>query len=86
MWHNQRAELRTCGTLLAALKQWLEDERVNQLGDLEQAREDARSKERLGGFDALRSLFPPNSLPPVGATPTTGTPNVQPLPSGVHEY
>eukprot|EP00969_Alexandrium_andersonii_P036502 1599983-Alexandrium_andersonii.AAC.1 len=48
MWRNQRAELRTCATLLAALKQWLEDERANHLGELERAREEARSQQRLG--------------------------------------
>eukprot|EP00969_Alexandrium_andersonii_P249833 11041592-Alexandrium_andersonii.AAC.1 len=47
MWRNQHDDLRTYATLLAALKQWLDDQRANQLGEVERAREGERSKQRL---------------------------------------
>eukprot|EP00969_Alexandrium_andersonii_P282434 12486516-Alexandrium_andersonii.AAC.1 len=47
MWRNQPDELRTYSTLLAALKQWLDDQRENQLGEMERVREGERSKQRL---------------------------------------
>eukprot|EP00969_Alexandrium_andersonii_P130330 5762496-Alexandrium_andersonii.AAC.1 len=67
IWRNQPNDLRTYSTLLAALKQWLADQRENHLGSLERVREEEGSRQRLDSLQALQSLLPMGSVPLQGA-------------------
>eukprot|EP00969_Alexandrium_andersonii_P052540 2307623-Alexandrium_andersonii.AAC.1 len=73
-WRNQHPGLKPRDALLSSLKQRLDDQRAEQLGALERAREEARHQEHTSGLGASQSLFPPASVPPVTAPPVARSP------------